>query len=631
MKFKQTIPPESYLIEVLQKGFSNEMGREVSLSLLSEIIASKDLITRCLREKQAFSKFTIDKIEKVLRENLSNNNLKKALIAINEYKIVKGYKTKGDAPNQAEIDLIESLQEIFSNNLGEFIPLSNLSRMISSKDTISKALRKEYTFKKFTTDKMEEASKEKLTGDDQKRALKAINDYRIIKGYKLNSRALNQAEIDLVMILQETLSNELKKPISIASLSEMITSRRFINKALERKGKFTRYSINKIKEFIEKNLSGINQERSLDSLEEYSILKGFKIEEIAPNQPEIELIEILQSAFSNEFNEYINYSKLSRLILLSKDFLYTSFARKSVFSKATVDKMEEAVVQNLSEANLEIGLDAIDEYRRLKRYKVVHPISQHPDPILSKNCLKLLIKFPKLTSYLTKITTVGPSQKVFKNYDIQPRISKFRIKGIKSKDREQIVRKLKALGLIKEVFYKSCHKKKLKENEEIYKILCDLMIYAQPNLYKNNDLSAYSLLPTHESITIKIVQNYKNCAGIEIPIWKPISKKLYLTGHPDILLLWKNNIVIADYKPSVLTSRGTLKRRFFHSLPQICFYGLLFKQNFDIKRIRCISFNHFKAWLYNPELLLLRLNEILIKYNKNVGMPWKTYQNLEKI
>ena len=127
---------EINLIENLQTIFTQELRSEISLSNLSELLGSKDLFPRVIREKTIFHQFTLDKLEEELKKNLKNDNLLDALDSIRYYRILKGYKIEGIAPNQAEIELINSLRISFANELGAFISLSKLSEMILSKDTI---------------------------------------------------------------------------------------------------------------------------------------------------------------------------------------------------------------------------------------------------------------------------------------------------------------------------------------------------------------------------------------------------------------------------------------------------------------------------------------------------------------
>ena len=100
----------------------------------------------------------------------------------------------------------------------------------------------------------------------------------------------------------------------------------------------------------------------------------------------------------------------------------------------------------------------------------------------------------------------------------------------------------------------------------------------------------------------------------------------YLTGHIDLLFLLDNTLIVADYKPSLLTKQsGKLVKKFFHSLPQICLYGLLLKDLFDINDIKCITFNQHKAWVYDPAQILKEIRKVCDVYN--IDAPWNDYVN----
>lgn len=92
-----------------------------------------------------------------------------------------------------------------------------------------------------------------------------------------------------------------------------------------------------------------------------------------------------------------------------------------------------------------------------------------------------------------------------------------------------------------------------------------------------------------------------------------------------MLLVLKDLIIIADYKPSPITRINTLKRKFFHSLPQICMYGILIKKKFNLENVHCVTFNHYKAWIYEPETLLLFLGNLIPNYNSEIKKPWNNY------
>ena len=82
-------------------------------------------------------------------------------------------------------------------------------------------------------------------------------------------------------------------------------------------------------------------------------------------------------------------------------------------------------------------------------------------------------------------------------------------------------------------------------------------------------------------------------------------------GHIDIIRVHKNGTIrVEDYKP----------REFFHSLPQVCIYGLVLKKMCDIKKLKCVVFNQDGAWEFEPESLL----DEIIKYlnSKNLDYDW---------
>jgi len=73
-------------------------------------------------------------------------------------------------------------------------------------------------------------------------------------------------------------------------------------------------------------------------------------------------------------------------------------------------------------------------------------------------------------------------------------------------------------------------------------------------------------------------------------------------------------LIIADYKP---------KQKWFHSLPQICVYGLLFNYILNIENVKCLSFNMDKVWVYNPHTLLNKLTKYIKA--KLLPTPWVKY------
>lgn len=616
------MPPnyEHVLIERLKNVLSNHLGQYIYNTDLEKLIGSKDLLNRVLRKNNSFSELSLNRINNTIITRLSGDNLIKAKNAIDDYKAKKGLNNE----ENDEIKLINSLRTAYSRKIGKLVSLSRLSQTLCSKDTLHSVLRKKISFSNFTLDKIESSLKNNLTGTNFKKAMQAIEHYRFSKNYKNVDDNCNRSELELINSLKELFSNQFKKPLSMTRLSKLIASEKLLTRNLERRGNFSRYIISKMKIAVERYLTGINLEKGLDCLMRYNLNKGYELNETALNKEEFELIKSLQISFSREFGNYVHLTTLSKFFG-SDGMILRNLKKKFRFRKSTIDEMENVVKQTLTKNNLINALESIKRYRSFKRYKVVHPISQHPDPILSRNYSKKLNKYHSLCQYLKEVVNNGPPDNIFKNYNNQPRISKFRIKGLKSKEREQIVNTFMKTNLIREILYQSFYKTKMRYNVEFENILYDIMKYCQPTLYKSEELSLSNALPTHKAVTANLVKNHENCIGIEIPIWKSIGDCLFLTGHPDLLLVKEDTVLVADYKPSDLTKLGKLRRKFFHSLPQICLYGVLIKRQFNIEKLKCITFNHIKAWIYDPEVLLESLDKILLEYNSNLIMPWKRY------
>ena len=100
-----------------------------------------------------------------------------------------------------------------------------------------------------------------------------------------------------------------------------------------------------------------------------------------------------------------------------------------------------------------------------------------------------------------------------------------------------------------------------------------------------------------------LIKDFDSIA-IEIPIWMT-KNSINITGHIDLIQIQNNMIKIIDYKP---------EGNFLVSLPQVAIYGLLIKQILQINCLKCISFNGYEAWEYNPEILLNDIKDYLISH-----------------
>ena len=195
-------------------------------------------------------------------------------------------------------------------------------------------------------------------------------------------------------------------------------------------------------------------------------------------------------------------------------------------------------------------------------------------------------EFRKLGTYLKKVYQGAIPNNLFNRKDL-PRVSQFKIRGLNN------------------AFLKSFSKKLIRSGKIIK---CDsntkLPNYAQKvyNAFYRNQLNKK---PGHNPILKNILIKDKDSIAIEVPIWMT-KNSINVTGHIDLIQIQNNMIKIIDYKP---------EGNFMVSLPQVAIYGLLIKQILQIKCLKCISFNKYEAWEYNPELLLNDIKDYLISHS----------------
>lgn len=177
-----------------------------------------------------------------------------------------------------------------------------------------------------------------------------------------------------------------------------------------------------------------------------------------------------------------------------------------------------------------------------------------------------------------------------------PRVSKFKIKGIKS------------------AFIRSFSKNLIREGKiQYYDSNSKLPKYAQKvyEIYRNNNFLG---APGHEPILKNILIKDRDAIAIEVPIWLEEEKKV-ITGHIDLIEIQNSIVKVIDYKP---------EGNFLVSLPQVSMYGLLIKSKLNIEKLRCISFNKHGAWEYDPNILKIDIKEYLISHRIN-DRPWENF------
>lgn len=177
-----------------------------------------------------------------------------------------------------------------------------------------------------------------------------------------------------------------------------------------------------------------------------------------------------------------------------------------------------------------------------------------------------------------------------------PRISQFKIKGLKS------------------TFIRSFSKKLIRSDKiTYYDSNSKLPLHAQKvyEIYRVNRISGN---PGHEPILKNILIKDKNSIAIEVPVWDE-SENNRITGHIDLIQVENDTVKVIDYKP---------EGNFLFSLPQVAMYGYLFKSKLNLKNLKCISFNKEEAWEYEPSILFSDIKEYLISHRIN-ERPWESY------
>ncbi len=204
-------------------------------------------------------------------------------------------------------------------------------------------------------------------------------------------------------------------------------------------------------------------------------------------------------------------------------------------------------------------------------------------------------EFKKLEDYFRNIFNNPFVPNHLFNQRGTPRVSRFKIRGLKRAFINSFTKTLIKAGKI-----------------EAFNSLSKFPLYVQ-NVYNSFKEQEISNKPGHDPVLKNILIKDKDSIAIEVPVWKRL-KNLSLTGHIDLIQIHKNLVKVIDYKP---------EGNFLVSLPQVAMYGLIFKDIFDIKTLKCISFNINEAWEYNPEILLTDIKQYLI--SKKIERPWEQF------
>lgn len=197
-------------------------------------------------------------------------------------------------------------------------------------------------------------------------------------------------------------------------------------------------------------------------------------------------------------------------------------------------------------------------------------------------------EFIKLGKYFNRICQGKIPNNLFNTRSL-PRVSRFKITGMKS------------------IFLRSYSKKLIREGKiEYFDSNSKLPQFVQ-KVYTNFKNDGIKINPGHGPVLKYILIKDKDSLAIEVPIWKKTESRT-LTGHIDLIQIQDNVIKVIDYKP---------EGDFMFSLPQVATYGLLLKSVLKIENVKCISFDKYHAWEFDPRILVTDIKDYLELHNVN--------------
>ncbi|MFX1260100.1 MAG: hypothetical protein ACFFAN_19805 [Promethearchaeota archaeon] len=204
-------------------------------------------------------------------------------------------------------------------------------------------------------------------------------------------------------------------------------------------------------------------------------------------------------------------------------------------------------------------------------------------------------KFVLLGKYFNRIYHGKIPNNLFNSKSL-PRVSRFKITGIKS------------------IFINSFGKKLIREGKIDYLDSNSKLPQYARKVHTNFKNDGIGQKPGHGPVLKYILIKDKDSVAIEVPIWKQVGKNS-ITGHIDLIQIQHNTVKVIDYKP---------EGNFMFSLPQVATYGLLLKSVLNIENLKCLSFNEYAAWEFDPNILLTDIKDYLISHNIKERL-WENY------
>jgi hypothetical protein len=132
--------------------------------------------------------------------------------------------------------------------------------------------------------------------------------------------------------------------------------------------------------------------------------------------------------------------------------------------------------------------------------------------------------------------------------------------------------------------------------------------------------------PAHEVVLPNLVRSRDWAVACEVPVYlEPDNPDLAtLLGHIDLLVIYDGVVYVCDYKPDQ-QSQATPYYSFINSIPQIATYALVLKRLFNLKEVKCVTFNKKGAWLYDPLITLTDITSFLLRNRESSSIPWLDY------
>ena len=198
-----------------------------------------------------------------------------------------------------------------------------------------------------------------------------------------------------------------------------------------------------------------------------------------------------------------------------------------------------------------------------------------------------------LGTYLKNVFKGSVPNDLF-NVRSNPRISQFKIQGLKTAFLQSFSKKLIRSG---KIIRSDSNSKLPNYAKEVY-----------INFQKEKKRK-----PNHIPVLKRILIKDKDSIAIEVPVWID-DRKTSITGHIDLIQIQDDIIKIIDYKP---------KENFLYSIPQVAMYGVLIRKVLNINNLKCVSFNRSESWEYDPEILLTDIKDYLIA--QKISRKWEKF------